>query len=199
VVRSWGVLVFYGYQLLRVKKTYKVLNRSEVERLKFIERMSQNKVIKPMFLYKGKKMLGRITHLKEFAYKGNPKGDNILIDQFVVKPILFGKIPNPFTKSRVFQIGVDSMDISNFKFVIKPYTYLDYYFGVYYDEDTKAHTEIIKNDNVIRTDLNQLASIYFVKSQEQSTYDPVHAHALALKEKELQIELAKKRGKAETI
>ena len=76
----------------------------------------------------------------------------------------------------------------------------DYYFGIYYDLSIeKQHKDLIIEHNVLRTDINLLASRYFVKSQEQATYDPDKAHALAMKEKELQIELAKRKGKVETL
>jgi hypothetical protein len=76
----------------------------------------------------------------------------------------------------------------------------DWYFGIYYDLSMKKElTEHIVNDNVFKTDLENLASIYFAKSQEQSTFTPDYAHDMAMREKELQIELAKKRGKMTSI
>ena len=44
-----------------------------------------------------------------------------------------------------------------------------------------------------------MASVYFAKSQEQSTFDPVYAHQMAMEQRKLEIELAKRKGKAESV
>lgn len=217
-----GIIVYYIKDYLRVKSSFKTLSRSEIERGKFIERMIPNKMPVKTHFYKGKTNLGLITHYKEFEYefkessgkkpskKGNVsieedqdkkpiKKESIQIIQMLVKPVLLGSLANPFAKVNVFQINGKYLEKYPNKYCIPNHIYLDKLWGIYYDETTNAHTELMKNDNIMRTDLNQIASIYFVKSQEQSTYDPIHAHALAMKERELQIELAKKKGQSETI
>lgn len=203
IIAFIGVAGWFIYYLFRVRSTSKILNRSDIERLKFIERMKHNRIDKPMFLKKGKNTLGLITHFKQFPIEvpSNPdpkKKKLVVINQMIVRSMFLGKIP--IGKPQAFQIGNSEMNIRGLVAEIKPHVFLDYYFGIYYDEETQPHhTQLIKNDNIMRTDLNSVASIYFVKSQEQSTYDPNFAHQMAMKEKELQIELARRRGKSESV
>lgn len=216
IIVAISIAVIYLKDLVKWKTKIKPLNRAEIERQKFIERMKANPANRFIMLSKGGHKLGIVTHFKEFYYpeikaenvvkKGKvvdvkkiETGKNKKIVQILVSPLLFGKIPNPFAKTQCYQIGENSMKRSLIEWNIKSWIGMDYIFGVYYDENTIENTDIIKNDNIMRTDLNQIASIYYVKSQEQSTFDPAYAHQMALKEKELQIELARKKGKAETI
>jgi len=78
---------------------------------------------------------------------------------------------------------------------------INYYFGIYFDEKDveNIHSPNIINTRVLKTDVEQLASRYFTKSQEQCVYSPEMAHQFALKERELAIELAKAKGKRESI
>ena len=55
-------------------------------------------------------------------------------------------------------------------------------------------------ENVMfRTDMENMGTEYYVESQKKSVIDTTYAHEMAMKEKELQIELAKKRGKQTSI
>ncbi len=78
---------------------------------------------------------------------------------------------------------------------------INYYFGIYFDEkDVETiHSPNIINTRVLKTDVEQLASRYFTKSQEQCVYSPEMAHQFALKERELAIEMAKAKGKRESV
>lgn len=205
-----GIIGFIIYRFVIVRRrSVKIIDRSEVERIKFIERMKANKTEIPINFYRGSVNYGLITHYKEYdTIKGRPnkkdknkeEPEMIKISQMVVKPTLFGKFPNPFAKSKCFQIKTSLIKKGTTKWHLPIYQTLDFYFGIYYDDSNEeTHTRIIKKDNIIRTDLNNVASIYFVKSQEQSTFDPIHAHKMALREKELEIELAKKKGQQESI
>jgi len=195
-----GIVGYFAWSYLRFKRSSitKPINRSEIERMKFIERMKHNPSHSFKWLLNGNKRIGKITHYRTF--QTNPS--HVLVAEIVVKPCMMWKIINPFAKSQAFMINMneDSVILDNDKIVVHKYNYFDYYFGVYYDLTIPTeHMKIIKNDNVIRTDLNELASVYYCKSQEQSTFDPIRAHQLALEEKKLEIELAKARGKAETV
>ena len=77
----------------------------------------------------------------------------------------------------------------------------DSFMGIYYGSSLteETHKNVIIDNNLFRSTAQQIASTFFSKSQEQSTFDPEHAHALALKEKELQIQLAAKKGQVTSI
>jgi len=118
----------------------------------------------------------------------------------VFKPKFIGKILNPF-KREVIQI-FDGLLIKEFdkkKLIIPADVFTDEFMGIFYDmTDPKFHLNII-HEKMYETDLDAMASVWFVKAQELSTFDPDKAHAMAMKEKELQIELARKRGKMTEI
>lgn len=118
----------------------------------------------------------------------------------VFKPKLIGKVLNPF-KKEVLQI-FDGLMIKEFdkkKLIIPADVFTDEFMGVFYDlTDPKFHLNII-HEKMFETDLDAMASVWYVKAQELSTFDPDKAHAMAMKEKELQIELARKRGKMTEI
>jgi hypothetical protein len=199
ILAMLGLVAFFGYNYLRIKRSSitKPINRSEIERQEFIKRMLPNKDGEK-WLYRGKNNLGKIILSKVGTIKGNPI--DLTIKECVVKPPLFWKITNPFAKEKIFQINQKEALFDNDKYVIPNWISFDYYFGVYYDLTIpKEHMEIIKNDNLIRTDLNELASIYYCKSQEQSTFDPIRAHQMALEEKRIELELAKSKSKAESV
>lgn len=194
----WAVL---NYLKVSTKFKPKPLNRSEVERMKFIERMKHNKVSKWKYITHGTKRVGKILAYREFTIKANPKPDKKII-QMIFKPMLIFKLSNPFAKTQAMQLDAQfiDLDMGGKALIIPRWLTLDYYLGIYYDlASEREHTELIKQDNLFRTDMNQLASIYFAKSQEQSTFDPAHAHQLAMKEKELQIEMSKKKGQITSI
>lgn len=194
-----GFALFFAIKYFRIKgkSITRPINRSEIERQRFIERMLPN-INNEEWLYRGKYNLGKITRSKVSILKGNPT--DVTIKECVVKPMLFWKLTNPFAKEKVFQINTKEVIFDGNKIIVPEWISFDYYFGIYYDLTIpKEHMEIIKNDNLIRTDLNELASVYYCKSQEQSTFDPIRAHQMALEEKRLEIELAKSKGKVESV
>lgn len=210
-----GVVIYIIHEYFSFKKRikFKPLNRSDIERKNMIERMKYNVSSQFKWLYRGKNLLGKITHYVETEMKENPK--NIPIITMVIKPTLFKnwKIVNPFGKSQIIMVennreviqktmikAKDGFKLGN-DLTITDSIGITNYFGIYHTLNDKEEKMVknIRNLDVFKTDINNLASIYFVKSQEQSTYAPEYAHQLAMKEKELQIELAKKKGKMETI
>jgi len=205
IIVGLGVVVYFLYYYLRIKRTSKLrpLNRNEYERLQFIERMKHNKTHLYKWFLRGNKTLGKIISFRKFTYSASPPMETI---QLVIRPPLIniGKltITNPFAKLQAFQVieKKASKDTVKGTISVDEWVSFDYYFGIYYDMIAeREHTQLIKRDNVIRSDLNALASIYLVKAQEQSTFDPDHAHEMTKLEKQLQIELAKTKGKSEAI
>lgn len=200
------VIAYLVYRYLTVtrKAKLKPLDRSEVERLRFIERMKYNKPSIYKWFKRGEIYLGKIEYARNFT-TGNPTKD-LEVTQLVVRPLLLNigriRLSNIFTKLQCFQIATKHIqkDLGDETLFVDDWIHFDKYFGVYYDgSQERDHTNIIKEDNILRTDLNELASIYFVKAQEQSTYNPDYAHRLALEQKKIEVELAKRKGKAETI
>jgi hypothetical protein len=202
-----GFWVIYEFFIKGEKKAPKPLDRSEVERKKFIERMKMNKALDFKWFFRGNQLIGKILYLKPTFIeikKSEPQKLDIL--EMVVQPSLSSrlKLTNPLAKELCIQINKKNTDCGLNSFtneirIVEQITF-DNLFGIFYDRTLETElAEHIKNDNIFRSDLENLASIYYVKSQEQSTFDPQYAHEMALKEKELQVELAKKRGKMTSI
>jgi len=186
------------------KKPPKPIDRREVERKNFIERMELNPSISYKWFLKGANIIGKIMFLKETTIEGNPEKHNVI--EMVIKPALLSKfkIENPFAKEMCVMIDKKNTDYEKIAFSnelsITDRVTFDNVHGIFYDRSMETElAEHIKNDAIFRTDLEQLAAIYYVASQEQSTFDPQYAHEMAMKEKELQIELARKRGKQTSI
>lgn len=195
--------VILNYLKFGTRSKIKPVNRAEVERIEFINRMKENKPEVYKYLKRGDSMLGKVIGMRVLKVEKNPHGEATLC-QMIVKPTIWKTaIANPLGKTRCFSVNTDKIEqLDSVRGVIQlPATMsFDYLLGIYYDGGTeKIHTDLIKSDNLFRTDLNQLASIYFAKSQEQSTFDPDKAHALAMKEKEIQIEMMKRQGKITSI
>ncbi len=196
-----GVGIFFVFFILKsgTRGKFKPIDRAEVERVRYIKRTQLNENQYFKWLYRGNKLLGRIDALKTTileSKKGNPAKERTWIYEMVIKPSLFGlKLTNPLGKKYVLHVLEDSVEVEpQFKsMVISGKTYFDYVHGVYYDMSAEPLlVENIKQDGVFRTDLESLAGIYFAKSQEQSTFSPEHAHEIAKKEMELQIEREKR-------
>ena len=121
----------------------------------------------------------------------------------VVQPCLFGgRLTNPLAKPNVIVLQ-DNGNIQK----DEPNIYINEtlgianYVGIYHsigDRENKVIDNIRETD-FRQSDINNLASVYFAKSQEQSTFDPVYAHQMAMEQRKLEIELAKRKGKAESV
>lgn len=209
IALGFGIWFVSRYLKVGMGKKIQSVNIADIERMKFIERMKNNKPILFKWLYRGKDMIGKIQAMRTIPIKPNPtpnpNGSPDYVVQLLVKPMLVAKlgITRPFSKLMPFQIAKSTirMDSSTKSLGLPKWVSFDYFMGIWYDSSLKEeiHKDIIVDHNLFRSTAQQLASTFFSKSQEQSTFDPEHAHQLAMKEKELQIELAKKRGKVTTI
>lgn len=213
ILCAFGIAIYFIHGYLDIKKVEKIkaVDRSEVERKNMIDRLKFNTNKRYKWLYKGNHLLGNISSIIGSQTGGNPHPVETLTIAF--QPMLISspiKIKNPFAKKQVVVIDyaniVMTSDengnvIETNKIVVKDTIAISKYQGVYYTVGSTE--EMIKNNirdfDVFKSDINSIASIYYVKSQEQSTFAPQYAHELALKEKEIALELAKKRGKMETI
>lgn len=205
LIVGFGIVIYFIHEYFSFKRrtSFKTINRSEIERKEFIDRMKYN--ISPYkWLYKGKEVIGKISNYTEELTKGNPK--DLKTISLVFRPMLIKrpiKISNPFAKMQPLKIEKNNEIIVQVDkdLVLNETIELSKYSGFYYSigKNEPIICENIRNLETFKTDLNSVASIYFVKSQEQSTFDPNMAHDVVMKEKELQVELAKRKGKTETI
>jgi len=225
VIGVFGLYLALLYLRMKSKTKYTVIDRRKIEKANFIEEMKYNIATKYKYLFKGKQLIGKITHYAEGivtvavpvtikAKIGNPEPktitknvkQDIKVLRIVFRPT-FKNIPfvKPFSKPEALMLEDDSLSI--IKMPTRKHIYIsdersiNYYFGIYFDEKDaeNIHSPNIINTRVLKTDVEQLASRYFTKSQEQCVYSPEMAHQFALKERELAIELAKAKGKRESI
>jgi hypothetical protein len=206
-------LLFLGYIVLKKVTTNitKPISREDIERRNFIERMKVNtNQSTSKYLYRGKNLIGSITHARNFIVTGNPH--NYLISEMVVKPTLFWKIPLPLAKEKAFQINLGECDDKNMlvkptviesgdKMIVPKHVSFNYYFGIYYDITiAREHQDIILQKDLSLTDLHAEKSVDFAKAQELATigYIP-YAHEMGMKEKDIQHEIARKKGEQQSI
>jgi hypothetical protein len=206
-------LLFLGYMVLKkvTSNITKPISREEIERKNFIDRMKVNvNQSTSKYLYRGKTLIGEITHARNFITNGNPH--NYLITEMVIKPTLFWKIPNLLAKEQAFQINLGSCDEKNMlinptviesgnKMIVPKYISFNYYFGIYYDITiAREHQDIILQKDLSLTDLHNEKSVDFAKSQELATIGYVpYAHEMGMKEKDIQHEIARKKGEQQSI
>lgn len=206
-------LGFLGYIVLRkvTSNITKPISREDIERRNFIDRMSVNvNQSTSKYLYRGRNLIGCITHARNFITTGNPH--NYLISEMVVKPTLIWKIPNLLAKDKAFQINLGQCDDKNMlikqtviesgdKMIVPKYISFNYYFGIYYDITiAREHQDIILQKDLSLTDLHAEKSVDFAKAQELATigYIP-YAHEMSMKEKDIQHEIARKKGEQQSI
>jgi hypothetical protein len=168
-----------------------------------------NNMFTSKWLYRGKDLIGRITHARAFVDTGNPH--SYLIMEAVIKPTLFWKIPKFFGKEQAFQINLGEMENNHMisrnliedgdKLVIPKHISFNYYFGIYYDITiAREHQDIIMQKDLSLTDLHNEKSIDFAKAQELATIGYVpFAHEMGMKEKDIQHEIARKKGEQQSI
>jgi hypothetical protein len=207
------VVGFVLYTIFKVvtKNITKPISREEIERKNFIDRMKVNvNQSTSKYLYRGKDFIGIITHARNFITTGNPH--NYLISEMVIKPTLFWKISNPLAKEKAFQVNLGQCDEKNMvveptviesgdKMIVPKHISFNYYFGIYYDITiAREHQDIILQKDLALTDLHNEKSVDFAKAQELATIGYVpYAHEMGMKEKDIQHEIARKKGEQQSI
>ena len=123
-----------------------------------------------------------------------------IIYEIVYRPVWFMTFTNPFKIEllRIFKTSL-IMDKSKGQLVIDPTVSIDKKGGFYYDVSNEKRNLNWINEMIHKHDYEDLASFYFVESQKRATLDLEYAHEMSLKEKDLQVELARKRGKMSSI
>lgn len=234
---GFGLFFILTYLKFSNKSKYKVIDREEVERQKFVEMMRFNHskefktlynadihyfnggegLIKNPFIASEKK-LGVIENYLEFeqvpikmverqgiqTYEEDIKEVKMKMIALVIKQPIIWRITNPFSKGQPMLIENDAStikDVTKKRIVIPNNLGFDKFMGYYYaiNENTKPKLRNILDARVLVTDFNIMASRYFAKSAEQAVYSPEMAMQVVNKEKELQVELAKKSGKQQSL
>lgn len=209
-----AVIVYIAYDFIKIRsKKPKIISRSIIEKQKRIDELKYNKatipfkkvvnghdeIFYPTFknLFHGQNWLGKITSIA--CRVGNP--DNELFLEIVFSPAWFGKLASPFKKDivRVSENSIEPIAENQNSIQIKPEITLDSHMGLFYDVPSEEKHLNFINETLFKHDSEELASQYYVESQKKSTLDLDYAHEMAMKEKDLQIELAKKRGKMSSI
>lgn len=239
VILGLGIYFFREYFNFKKKTTYKVVDREEVERLKYIEAMKLNTPPKnAKFLYRGDMKniyigngngqvkiserwenfirIGIIQSYLEYEqipiktvekegivrYEEEKDEKPMKLIGMVIKPCLFWKIANPFKKAFPVIIENNQDIFREGNKIIIPSAYgFDKLLGYYYmmGESIKPKIRNIHDARILVQDHNLMASRYWAKGQEQAVYSPQVAEQMMQLEKQLQIELAKKRGQQQTL
>jgi len=185
------------------KKELKPMSRSETERKSFVERSKINKT-SYKWLYRGKELIGKIKYLRATDLNEGKSNSNLEpnkpVLELVVKPMALNfigvRIPNPISKEICIMVNaltILDMSKANSEIIIDEKVTFDKAFGIYYDRRFEPESiEFIKTNSVYRTDWDNFASVYFVKAQEQATFNPPIARDMELKQMELQIEKEKR-------
>lgn len=176
------------------KPKFKVIDRAEIEKNKFIERNKLNTTIFK-FLWRKDELLGRIKTMRPDEIDGKKALE------FVIQRVLnfrFFKINNVFSKLYCLIIYDDPEIIKDFehRYIELPQTKsFTQYLGIYYDTiDQEKLLNYVKVYQ-LTTDLESMASIYYKHSQDQSTFNPEFAHEVLMKQQEIELEEKKRLAK----
>lgn len=107
---------------------------------------------------------------------------------------------NPFKQDVIF-FGKNNaiLEYDKKNIIIPRENPFNFFEGAYFTLGDADHILPVIKEGMYKTDRDLIASEYFVKSQEQASFSRDGGLAYGLKEKELEIELAKKSGKTTTL
>ena len=154
-------------------------------------------------LWKGSKLLGKIISITPREEAANPT--NNIFFEIVFRPsVWFGKWANPFSKQMdVLRFHENELEPIQSEFqrylAIRKGVSLDAHMGEYYDVPNEEKHKNFINENLWKHDKEANSSFYEVESQKRATFDLNTAAQLDLKEKDIQAELAKKKGFSESV
>lgn len=218
-----GVAGFLIYTYLKINSRPKPVDRRKIVRDDF-KRDLEYSYSKIKWLYKGEKFIGKIERLGNSMVDGK----RIYKIQFR-KTILNSTIVNPFNHAVQLVVSEDiiqkdenelkqayaeakdnlTREVIRREMIEKSLFYgtrmilptdfdFDQYIGIRTDAgDSIAHKFI--QSVVYREDLENQSAFYYATAQENATINPEQARAMELKEKEYQIEMAKRKSKASEI
>jgi hypothetical protein len=129
---------------------------------------------------------------------------NVPLIAMVVRELIWWKIPHLMKKPQAMIIennGLISKDKESKSIIIPKEWGFKKFAGFNYvmSEDSTSKIRNIEDARILITDFNIMHSRYFAKAQEECVYSPDVAARLTQLEKQLQIELAKRKGTEEII
>jgi hypothetical protein len=221
-----GVIIFAFIMFVKFKsKTPKIISRAEIEKSRRIDELKYNNRVIPereeYYNYETGKT--ELSDVKYYSYNYLLNGDNLIgtiqsigkknlrvmndgteeiknYYEIVFKPKMFLKFANPFKKEIIVVFDDDIHLFKGRKAVMIDHAVsIDREMGILYTTPHQREIMNMVNEHIYKTDKESNASFYFVESQKRSTIDIDFAHDMAMKEKELQIELARKKGKVTSI
>ena len=205
-----AIFILWFFLSRRKGKGFVQIDRSDIEREKFIVRNKYNYPDNEHYLYRAGVLLGRIMAIKTIKFVKKPteaqqKGKDInkeelkpeeelTVFEIVAKPTLFGwRVPFAFGREVCIIQDVKHCVMNRDNLILKQEIPLHMIFGIYYDESLEDRgVEFIKNDYIIRTDYENFASVSYTKAMEQSTLDPEHAHEVQHQQLEIENEKARR-------
>jgi len=205
------------------KKELKPVFRKEYDKKIFEERNELNP--SPVkWLYKGNTLLGKIKFLKgtkiinQITKKTRVKTDDGEMDvdvidktidksvyEIVIAPLLWElgfKIVNPFGNRKCIIVFKNSTAINyaESQLWIDPKKPFEQIYGIYYEANEELDlVDFVQDKSIFRVDMEKASDQYFAESLKRSAINQDYAHAEAMAREELEIEMAKRRGKQSSI
>lgn len=183
------ILYFFKQQ---PKNQLKAVNRAEIERQLFINRMSFNDSPYKFMEVAGKKKY-RIQ-----KFQASEK-DGVKVFEFVMKPLMLGIVPIGKPYGYIFK--ADHFEYDNAKpntIMLKPGITTWSRLGVFFDNTfSKDNITFFSRDYSAQTDLENTLSMTYSAAQEQSVIDPNRAHATL--DRHLEIERIKEERKKQQL
>lgn len=153
-------------------KPLKPVERSEVERKKFLDRMSFNDSRFKWLKREGKKVF-QIEKLQASTYKETK------VFEMVLKRVYFNILPFGRSEGYVFKadsIEYDASDQKSLSLLRDVSAWLR--LGIYIDNSFNANEiKFFNRDYAAQTDFEDLSSVYYATAQEQSVINPDRGHS----------------------
>jgi hypothetical protein len=187
----------YNSRHIILKKKYKILNEktgTEIEKEDIFYPEIQR-------IWHGRKLLGIVTNI--YSREENPSKEKFI--EIVFRPsVWFDTWANPFSsKKDIIRLNENELEPITNEFQkhlsIKPDVSIDSHMGEYYDAPNEEKHKNWINEQMWKHDKEANSSFYEVESQKRATFDLNTAAQLDLKEKEIQAELARKKGYSESV
>ena len=219
IIFGAGVFAVWYFFLKDRGSGGKIISRKQVERLtriKELEGNGRNIAEKHILangeeiwtdtnynsIWHGSQYKGRIMNIVKHEIKGNPE-NKIFYEIIWRKPTkIFGIIlPFPFGEKEIYILNEDTLikHSAGKKLIIIPTVSIDSFSGYYYDNPHELDHRNFINEQINKHDMEGYASQVYVESQKNSVIPRDVGAAAMLKEKELEIEMAKKRGAADKM
>ena len=157
--------------------------------------------VKKAYLWKNpKEIMGNIYNI--YHRYDQTIGKNVY--EIIFKPSWAGSFlfANPFSKKdiiRIFEDDFEPIDKESKNLILNVKKSTDGHVGEYYTTGKEKENVNWINDQIFKHDKEANSSFYEVESQKRATFDIYTAGQLDMKEKEIQAEMARKKGFTERV